>query len=514
MQGSKRGNTEPITNTGTITLRSDQKKDSDSLVSAFKSGAPEVLVASKTGTGKTFTSLTTAMRLPDSGRILVVCPKSAIPTWEEAIKAVGDQDKRFCIINYEQIGKLLKPANAKASPKRKTKKGRSNQKRKERIEHAKTGIPFVAWDVVIFDEAHYLGNPESQRSLAADRLVSFLEVPAIYVSATIAKDPMSTGLLSRGILWRLGKKVPKKRLSGTAWIDLCKKLGFKFNSTRWGDKWEPNDHDLKTVNNLLFQGETTWAVRTDPGWDVPPRYQVPIEMTAEENALYEKSWQEFNALRKSLKKLKASGASGAEVQKANQNGLAAQIRYRQKAGILKAPYVADMVKDLLEGDVQVAVSCEFKETVLALMESLGGESKVALFTGFNEAEREQERLAFQRGQKRVILFTPSESFNLHQNDASVSGTSTPRVQICAEPSWRSLQGLQKEGRTSRNGEIAPVLYPSAVKTTDYKIIKSLMQGYENIRVMMGDNEKKVSAQKLDREDVTRLHGEEDDASRN
>lgn len=512
MQGGKRGNTSPITDTGDITLRPDQKKDSDTLVSAFREGVPEVLVASKTGTGKTFTSLTTAMSLPNTGRILIVCPKSAIPTWEEAIKAVGDHGKRFCIINYEQIGKLLKPACKKKSPKRKTKSGRSNQKRRERIDHAKTGVPFVAWDVVIFDEAHYLGNPESQRSLAADRLVSFSNLPAIYVSATIAKDPMRTGLLSRGILWRLGKKVPKNRLSGKAWIDLCKNLGFKFTSTRWGDKWEPNDHDLQTVNRLLFKGDTTWAVRTDPGWRVPPRYQVPIEMSSEENAMYEKSWQEFNQLRNGLKRLKESGASGQAVQEAQQKGLAAQIRYRQKAGILKAPYVAELVKDLLEGDVQVAVSCEFKETVLALVESLGGESKVALFTGFNESTREQERLAFQTGKKRVILFTPSESFNLHQNDKAVNGTSTPRVQICAEPSWRSLQGLQKEGRTSRNGEIAPVLYPSAVKTTDYKIISSLMQGYENIRVMMGDDEKKVSAQKLSREDVTKIYGEDSDAS--
>lgn len=486
---SGRGNTDPITSTGDITLRDDQQDDVDTNLTAFKAGSPETLVASKTGTGKTFTALVTAMKLPDSGKILIVCPKSVIPNWRKSIDAVGAQGKRFCIINYESLKKVLKPPESKGkTQKRKTKKGKANQKRKSNRDHVSRGTPYVKWDTVILDESHYLDNPDSQRSIAEDSIRRAIpSAKVIHVTATAADNPLRLGKFERAIAWRLGKEIPRKRSSPEQWVAFCEKLGFTFEKTPWGPKWEKNDADLNKAHSLLFGGKTKWAVRTDPGWDSPPRYQVPIEMTKAESQAYEESWAEFKKLSKQLKKLKEEPKkNSAEIKKAQEKGLAAQIRYRQKAGILKSSYVAEIVQDLLEGDVQVAISAEFKETVNKLTEMLGGESKVALYTGDNADEREGEREAFQSGKKRVIIFTPSEGFNLHQNE--LGGNDVPRVQIVAEPSWSPRKGQQKEGRTSRDGYIAPLLYPSAVGTTDYKIVHSLMEGYESMSKIMGDKE--------------------------
>lgn len=485
----ERGSMRPATGTGEVTLRKDQADDVHSLLEAFDSGAPEVLIASKTGVGKTYTGLNLAMSLPRSGRVLIVCPKSAIPGWRAAIQAFGEQGKQFCIINYESLKKLLKPVQV-AAPKRKTKRGRSNARTKQARATAEKGVPYYQWDVLILDEAHYLSNPRSQRTMAKESILR--ECPnarAIYISATIGKDPSRLSMLARGLAWRTGRPEPKKSITIEEWYEWCKAKGMQVDLQYWGKepslKWEYNERDLRLVNHLLFNGTPTWAVRTDPGWDAVNRYTVPIELTPEEVAEYNESWNEYNTAMKGIEKDFKNGKISK--QKVNNNTLAAQMRYRQKAGRIKVPHVTDYIKDTLDGaDVQVAVSAEFTGTVDTIIDRLTASGiKAVRFTGQNTDTREEERKKFQRGEAQVIVFTPSESFNLHQGE--MPGTDTPRIQICGEPSADPIKAVQKEGRTNRNAMNAPVLYPSAIGTIDEKMYPRLMKQYEAIERMMGDD---------------------------
>lgn len=487
-----RGNLKPATSTGSITLRADQEENISDLLAAFKAGAPEVLIASKTGTGKTFVALNLAMRLPNSGKILIVCPKSVIPGWRKSIDDIGPQGKRFVIINYESLKKLIKPpaVTGRDATKAKTKAGERNRKRRINKAHASGGTPYVMWDVIIFDEAHYLSNFDAQRTQSAETLIaSNPNVRVIRVSATIGSNPVKLGSLARGFAWRTGRPVPTSAADTEEWYEWCQSKGMAVEMKKWGKavslNWLKNDRDLKLINFLLFDGEPKWAVRADPGWKEPQRYQVPIELDKHEKAAYEEAWAEFQKTVRELDKLRKSGTQKISKRDVKSKGLAALTRYRQKVGQLKAPYIAEYIKEALEGDVQIAVSAEFMGTVDLLVEHLRGVD-VALFTGRNEATREQERLAFQSGQKRVIIFTPSEGFNLHQGERG--GNDVQRVQICAEPSWSPINGMQKEGRTNRDGRTAPILYPSAVDTIDYKVIKAQMDGFGNISKMMGDED--------------------------
>lgn len=486
-----RGNLKPAEDTGSIILRDDQADNVTTLLNAFRAGSPEVLIASKTGTGKTYTGLKLAMSLPNSGKILIVCPKSVIPSWRASIKAMGDHGKRFVIINYESLKKLIKPPKleGKDAKRAKTKQGERNRKSRINKQHATHGIPYVSWDVIVFDEAHYLANPESQRTQAHNTLVyRSKKTPfVIKMSATIGNNPTKLAHLSRSLQWRLGGQIPSSPVSNESWIEWCKSKGMQIEEGRWGSKWERNQRDLDLIYKLLFGGEHPWAVRADPGWDEVKRYQAPIELDKYEKDAYETAWEEFQKVAKELQKLRDSGKK-IDKRELKAKGLAAQIRYRQKVGVLKAPYIAEYIKDLLEGDIQVAVSAEFMATVNSLVENLGSK-EVALFTGKNEATREEERQAFQRGDKRVIIFTPSEGFNLHQGETG--GNNVPRVQICAEPSWSPIKGKQKEGRTNRDGKNAPLIYPSAIDTIDYSVIKSQMDGFANIDSMMGEDESKM-----------------------
>lgn len=473
----------PATSTGSITLRPDQRADVDTLLAAFNAGAPEVLVASKTGTGKTFVALVTAISLPRSGKILIVCPKSVIPAWRASIEDVGAQGKRFAIINYESLKRLIKEPKTPAKPKAKTKRGRRNATRRANVAHVSKGTGKEKWDVIIFDEAHYLANPDSQRSRAAHTITETSADPRIIrVSATIGRDPSKLMSLARAFAWSRGMSIPQSLVTPEKWGQWCQGHGMSVELKTWGKSsylsWNKNDRDLALINTMMFSSSPPWAVRSDPGWEKTRRYAVPLELTRAEKSAYHEAWSQFASVVKALD----SGAppEGQARNKASMEGRAALIRYRQKSGILKAPYVAAYINDLLEdGVTQVAVSCEFMGTLDAITEHLS--TMPALFTGRNTDTREAERVAFQRGDKRVILFTPAEGFSLHQGERG--GNDNPRVHIVAEPSYSPVKALQKEGRTNRDGRTAPVLYMTATGTIDEKVSKSILDGFDSMSQM-------------------------------
>src|SRR5699024_2882042 len=106
----------------------------------------------------------------------------------------------------------------------------------------------------------------------------------------------------------------------------------------------------------------SWALRSEPqGWPEQLRSAFPVSLTDEEMRLYETEWSEFA---KAMRGLPADRGA------ARTQGLAAQIRYRQKVGTLKAPYVASHAKMLLDGGHQVLIAAIYQHTVTAITEQL------------------------------------------------------------------------------------------------------------------------------------------------
>lgn len=180
---------------------------------------------------------------------------------------------------------------------------------------------------------------------------------------------------------------------------------------------------------------------------------------------------------------------------ASTKGRAAQIRYRQKVGQIKARSNALFTKELLEKGLQVAISCEHLGTVEALRQELASmKIAAAEFTGQNRNTREEERQAFQRGEKLVILFTPAEGFNLQSRDAGVAGATTaPRATLVAEPRWPPKKALQVEGRCHRDHQLAPVYYSYAEHTVDEQVISAVLAGMRDTKVLMGDSVRHFAA---------------------
>lgn len=127
---------------------------------AFLLGRRRALLADDMGLGKTRQSVLAMVEAEDEGPYLVICPASIKRNWEREIKIVLPNAEPvvvgpaplpikdhndWVIINYELLGKNLETL----------------------LEYD--------WRGVVFDEAHYLKNHQSQRSQNAAKLVQTIE---------------------------------------------------------------------------------------------------------------------------------------------------------------------------------------------------------------------------------------------------------------------------------------------------------------------------------------------------
>lgn len=480
----------PENSTGEIELRPDQAADARMIQYARSTGAPEFVLASDVGVGKTPTTVAAVNAMARVLNVLVVCPHPQMAGWREHLRRMGDGGKRWCVINYESTKRLLSiPAAAQNAKKQRT--------RNQHI--ARSGMSLVSWDIVITDEAHALQNPEAQQTMVLDRIVDpsgSHPTFALRLSATIGADPSKVSYLHRGLAWRTGRPI-RARITSDEYVDWCKEYGIQVTREGFGNrlKWEPNGADLAKMRALLFKGAPAWGIRRKPDWGEAPRIPVPLAITARERAVYETEWRAFSTAMRALEATRAAaarpGATKAEqlaAATAREKGMAAQIRYQQKVGIIKASGNAAFAQTLLDKGMQVAISCRYHGAVDAIQASLHARGiEPAIFTGANRETREEERLSFQRGEKKVIIFTVTSAINLHAHDSGVEGASTARrAMIVAEPHWSPVPTLQVEGRCNRDGQIAPVYYGYAEGTTDERAMTRAVEGIRNTKLMLGD----------------------------
>ena len=471
---------------GNVVLRGHQRTGHDAVLRARDAGYPGFLVADETGLGKTLEAIQAA-RLMRATQVLVLCPLSAIPAWRMSIPELDYKGQlRWCLLNYESSKKLLEPP-AKAR-RAKTQKTRNKYT-------ARDGTSRVDWDLIICDESHRLGNPTSQQSSVVRRLAGE-GVPGwhqplvfrIWMSATAGQDPLRLSYLSSLLGAVTGQPVKKLDDFGS-W---CRDQGIAVTKGSYGNwGWEPanerdREHDLLRIKELLYDYPVPAAIRRHPediaGWPKQQRLPAPIEFGPEDQRLYNQAWMQF----REEMNLARRGRNPTQ-------GRTAQMRFRQKASMLKVPYVAQMTKDALSAGYQVAVSFEYLESVELFVREMNPE-QVAIVTGqIKGVEREQQRLAFQRGQVKVVAFTVTESINLHAGDQMAGGNNIPRRSILADARWDGKALAQIEGRTHRDGAHSLSVIPYAVHTVDEKVVRMMIQRLSDMKTMSGDDTADVEA---------------------
>lgn len=479
--------------------RPHQQEGIDDIESAGKAGWRAFVVADSTGVGKSLTGLLGASRVAalrgftaqKKAKLLIIGPKAVLPHWRNTIKQSGVDNLRILVINYDQYKRLLTVPKTAAD----AKKTRTKNKR-----IASQGKSFIKWDLIISDESHKLKTIDAQRTQAFETIAGY-EQPAktapfvIFMSATIGQEPMELGYLAPLV----GQASRNPGLKLKTWGQWLADNDFHVKEGKVGWNWVkplPNAtpeqkaqvraqqiEDVKKLSAMLF-GNGAPSIRRKPediaGWPSIQTIPLPVDLSADDYASYNKAWTEF---RKEMQ-MHARG-------KNPQGSLAIITRFRQKISLISAPQTVEQILELLDNGIQVAVSVEFMETIEHIRVMLKKHGiEVAEISGRQGLNREYERLRFQKGEVKVVLFSVTEAISLHAKETLPDGTkATPhrRATIVHDIRWSALQTTQIIGRTHRDGELAIAYFVIANRTVNVRILESMLRKMENMNALSGED---------------------------
>lgn len=398
--------------------------------------------------------------------VLIVCPKGGLPQWRRTIALSGSASKSVTLINYKRIKSLL------AAPPASTRRS-VRAKNNERARH---GTPQRTWPIVIFDESHRLRNPYAQQSMACRHFAAAASF-SIYMSATAGQSPHELSYLGRLLGHAAG--CPTDTLADFRM--LVRTLGIGRARGRWTNwSWEPNERDRRTMADLLYRGPNAIGLRRRPsdiaGWPEVQRELAPTELGRDERRLYEATWREFR---------REFGLAGGSTRRPT--GWAADLRFRQKASLLRVAGTVAFAEDLLSAREQVAISVAYLETGSMLEEALRGRGwSVSEINGNRSGdENEAARLAFQTGKSEVVIFTVTESISLHRGE--MAGGDRSRSLVVHDMRHSAIQLQQLEGRCHRDGQRAVIYYAFAEDTVEERIAATVVGRMVAMDGMMGDD---------------------------
>jgi hypothetical protein len=260
-----------------------------------------------------------------------------------------------------------------------------------------------------------------------------------------------------------------------------KTLGIGRAKGRWTNwSWQPNERDRTVMSDLLYKGAKAIGLRRTPGdivgWPEIQRELAATALGPPERRLYDATWREFR---------REFGLAGGSTRRAV--GWAADLRFRQKASLLRIAGTSAFADDLLAAGEQVAISVAYLETSALLAEALRGRHwRVCEINGEQSGEaNEAARIGFQTGEYDAVVFTVTESISLHRGE--LPGGDKPRSLIIHDMRHSAIQLQQIEGRCHRDGERAVIYYAFAEDTVEERIAATVVNRMAAMDGMAGDD---------------------------
>ena len=465
-----------------ITLKPHQLAAVKEIFSAYKSGYPGFLLADDVGLGKTFAAWASILEILESSKekwkILIVCPLGVVANWRSSIQWMGTNRwvEEVVILNYERLDKIFEG------------RPRKGAKKMSKRDMARRGAASEEFDIVLFDESHALKNLTSLRSKFSIKLYGSAKM-IFWLSATAGQNPLELGYLAP----ILAKKTGDRALTTQDFEQWCVKNLPGVSRGKFGAwAWAGGKEEEEEVHQLLFDPDKKGvkpALRRSAsdlaGWPEVNRIVHSVELDGEALRLYKLAWEEF---KKALDGIGSLGKQKAALVKNE-----AVIRLRQKSSLLKVEDSIELCLELLDNGRQVAISCEFLATMDAMEEVLR-KKKISyarvdgLCTNSSQL-KEAERLRYQRGDAKVILFNVVEGISLHEGEINNGGNNVPRCQIDHDLRWSAIQAHQIDGRSHRDGKFAQVYWVVAKETVDGRVAEVLLGKLESMANLQGDSTK-------------------------
>ena len=469
---------------GKLTLkpRAHQEQAIQWIQDAYHAKAPGFLLADDMGLGKTLVAWEGLRRcLPPGSQVGIITPFSVIGNWQETLADRGNHDLEIILINYDRLRVFFEVDE-------KTNKGKKSKVKKGRtLKGVARFGEMRAPDALIFDESHYLINPQSARAKFAFRLYEESAF-TIWLSGTPGQSPLELAYLLPLLRYKTegnsnGPCTPEALENWATHAGIHLKRG-AFG--KW--EWEAGQGENKKVAGILYTSHTNnnkaACRRTSneiAGWPELQRILEPIALDEDQKAQYQASWEALrHAVLNTPAQRRHEPASIAMVE---------LLRFRQKASLLRIDQTVELAQTSLDAGYRVAISCEFLDTIRAL-ETAFEKSKITTTTITGELHSANDRnLAirkFNDGHAQVALFTVCEGINLQEG--TTHEPDQPRVQIDHDIKWSGIKMDQVDHRCHRNGKFAKVIWTFAQGTQEVKVAERVLQRLQAIQTLGGAND--------------------------
>ena len=321
----------------------------------------------------------------------------------------------------------------------------------------------------------------------------------VWATATVGQNPLEVGYIAPLIGQVVGKKLTLSNWG--KWLEdenyHVKKGKVTYAWTTAAANQAPNviaqvrkdqKEDVERMSKILF-GTKSPSIRRLPesiaGWPQIQRIEFPVELDVANMGLYAQVWTEF----RNYLSLHPHGNDP-------KGGLVQQLRFRQKASMLRTLNTVEFVTDLVDNGFQVPVSVQFIESLDTIKNGLNKRGiTTSEFSGRKHINREDERLRFQKGKADVMLFTVTEGISLHAGEQLPDGTfatNKNRATVVHDLRYSSLENLQTEGRSHRDGKKANIYYLFAQNTVEERITKVMLERMANTSKLSGDSDDVIS----------------------
>ena len=410
---------------------------------AFLLGRRRALLADDMGLGKTRQSVLAMVEAEGEGPYLVICPASVKRNWSREIQLVlptaepaivgpallpPNDFQDWVIINYEILGKHLE------------------------------GLLAFEWKGVVFDEAHYLKNHQSQRSRNAAKLVKAIE-----------HEPIVHALTGTPMTNRPRDLFPLLRLMnhplGKSFLSFAK----RYCDAYQGDFGLVAD-GASNIEELTVQLHGVMLRRTkNEVLDLPPKVRTWLDVELHPYAI-----QHFNnAVREFLTKFDAPDPIDAiEDQpepRERRQAVGRLTTARRKLAFAKCRHTIKFVENALEQGEKVILFTTFLNTLERFHKHFGDQA-VFVF-GEVPAEERQNRIDQFQNDESVRLFIA----NMHVAGVGINLTAGRQV-VFNDLDWVPANHWQAEDRAYRIGQTGTVnvTYMIARGTVD-EFVKTVLE---------------------------------------
>lgn len=408
--------------------------------------------SSELGVGKTYTACGVAREL--GSKIVVVCPKAVISSWNDVVKNHFKLEKSLIsVINYEQlkIGKSSSPIASFVTPR--------GHKRK-----------IFKWKVpkdtlIIWDEAQKLKNWKTKNSKTC--IAAFKAgYKQLFCSATIATNPLE--LRTIGTCLKLFKD------NQESWYQFLREHGC--TNGNWGMEFTPNEKIRKKVLTKLHKDmfiDRGVRLRRDsiPNFPECDLFVVLLDMGKEDTEKINSIYREMSTELKKLEELKKLN---------NRDHLVIELRYRQQIELIKVPLFIEMIEEAREEGFSVVIFVNFSDTIKALSDRLNTK---CIFDGIvGDDIREINKQRFQNNEEpEIIVSVKAGGGGLGLHD--IHG-GHPRLALIS-PSYSAVDMRQVLGRIWRDAAKTKGVQKLVCvsDTVEEKVYNNIMKKLNNLDLL-------------------------------